>query len=135
VVGGGPVGIELGQAFQRLGSKVHVVSRGERVLEKELPEISALLLQRLEDEGMQFHFNAQCIAFPEANKANIERTNRKNLTLILIRCSSLPGANWIMKVLPWRKRVSKRKMAKKSSTIICKLPIPGCMYPVMQPVN
>lgn len=73
VIGGGPVGIELGQAFQRLGSEVNVVTSGERILEKELPEISQILLERLKEGGMQFYFNARCTNFPEANKAIVER--------------------------------------------------------------
>src|SRR5439155_18819956 len=39
VVGGGPVGVELGQAFARLGSKVTLVQGLDRILPKEDPEV------------------------------------------------------------------------------------------------
>lgn len=57
IVGGGPVGIELGQAFNRLGSIVTVVQRGNHFLPKEKKEITDLLLAKLKGEGMQFYFD------------------------------------------------------------------------------
>ena len=58
-IGAGPVSIELGQAFSRLGSKVRIIDLGERILKKEDPKISAILKDRLEKEGIQFFFNAE----------------------------------------------------------------------------
>lgn len=59
VVGGGPIGSELGQAFRRFGSDVHLVQRGDRLLAKEEPEASALLRNRLEREGVQLHLGVR----------------------------------------------------------------------------
>jgi pyruvate/2-oxoglutarate dehydrogenase complex dihydrolipoamide dehydrogenase (E3) component len=53
VLGAGPIGIELAQAFARLGSTVTVVDQAERVLEREDPEIAAVLARRLEREGIR----------------------------------------------------------------------------------
>jgi len=55
-IGGGPIGMELAQAFQRLGSQVTVVERSEEVLGKEDPEIAHVVRNRLEEEGVQFLF-------------------------------------------------------------------------------
>jgi pyruvate/2-oxoglutarate dehydrogenase complex dihydrolipoamide dehydrogenase (E3) component len=52
VLGGGPIGCELGQAFARLGSKVTIVEALDRLLPREEPAASALLQQRLEAEGV-----------------------------------------------------------------------------------
>ena len=38
VVGGGPIGCELGQAFRRFGSEVHLINRGDRLLAREEPD-------------------------------------------------------------------------------------------------
>lgn len=54
VVGGGPIGVEMGQAFSRLGSTVTIIDKSERILSKELPEVSSLLQKRLETEGLRF---------------------------------------------------------------------------------
>jgi pyruvate/2-oxoglutarate dehydrogenase complex dihydrolipoamide dehydrogenase (E3) component/uncharacterized membrane protein YdjX (TVP38/TMEM64 family) len=52
VLGGGPIGCELAQCFARLGSKVTQVQRGPRLLPREDPEISALLMERFRAEGI-----------------------------------------------------------------------------------
>lgn len=54
VVGGGPVGVEMAQAFQRLGSQVRIHLRGDRILRGDDPELAALLKERLRAEGVHF---------------------------------------------------------------------------------
>ena len=51
VVGGGPIGIEMAQAFSRLGSKVTVLE-ALNALPKDDPEFTALLLEILHKEGI-----------------------------------------------------------------------------------
>ncbi len=55
VIGGGPIGIEMAQAFARLGSKVTVLVRS-RLLPKEDPRLVRLLQNRLVKEGVSFLF-------------------------------------------------------------------------------
>ncbi len=64
-IGGGPISIEMAQAFARFGTKVTVLQKGERILPKEEPEISDLMLQLLRNEGVTVHLNAE-IALVEA---------------------------------------------------------------------
>lgn len=52
VIGGGPVGCELGQAFARLGSQVSILQRAERLLPKDEPEASSLLRSLFAREGI-----------------------------------------------------------------------------------
>ncbi len=51
VIGGGPVGAEIAQAYQRLGTQVTIFA--ERLLPKEEPEASEILLRVLNREGLQ----------------------------------------------------------------------------------
>lgn len=53
VLGGGYVGLELGQGFRRLGSEVAIVAGGERVLDREAPEVSEVLARALERDGVE----------------------------------------------------------------------------------
>jgi pyruvate/2-oxoglutarate dehydrogenase complex dihydrolipoamide dehydrogenase (E3) component/uncharacterized membrane protein YdjX (TVP38/TMEM64 family) len=53
VLGGGPIGSELTQAFARLGSAVTQVEMLPRILIREDPEVSALVRQRFEAEGIR----------------------------------------------------------------------------------
>ena len=53
VVGGGPIGVEMSQAFARLGTQVTLLGRANRLLPKEDPDASSLLAQVFESEGIQ----------------------------------------------------------------------------------
>ena len=59
VIGGGPVGLELAQAFARLGSRVTIVEAADRVLPVADHEVSAVLRQVLEGEGITLHLSCQ----------------------------------------------------------------------------
>ena len=52
VIGGGPIGVELAQAFARLGSAVTLVEAGERLLPKEDEDVSALIAAVLRRESV-----------------------------------------------------------------------------------
>ncbi len=52
VLGGGPIGSELTQCFARLGSKVTQVEMLPRIMVREDPEISAMVMQRFRSEGV-----------------------------------------------------------------------------------
>jgi pyruvate/2-oxoglutarate dehydrogenase complex dihydrolipoamide dehydrogenase (E3) component len=52
VIGGGPIGLELGQAFARFGSRVTVVEATDRLLPSEEPKASELIAEVLRGEGV-----------------------------------------------------------------------------------
>ena len=62
VLGGGPIGCELAQAFARLGVKVTLVHRGPRLLPKEDPEVCALVQRTLVADGVE------CLTGAEAQR-------------------------------------------------------------------
>ncbi|QJW91247.1 NAD(P)/FAD-dependent oxidoreductase [Spirosoma taeanense] len=72
VIGAGPIGIEMAQAFQRFGSQVTVVGSEARILDKELPEVSDLLQKRLAEEGIEFKLKSRVNAFRDAHIAEVE---------------------------------------------------------------
>jgi len=53
VLGGGPIGSELAQAFARLGSQVTQVEMLPRILAREDPEVSAIVAERFGREGIR----------------------------------------------------------------------------------
>lgn len=55
VVGGGPVGCELAQAFAHLGSEVTLVTRADRLLPKEDPEVAELIRASFRRLGISIH--------------------------------------------------------------------------------
>ena len=52
VLGGGPIGSELSQAFARLGSNVTQVERNKRLIPKEDPEVSQMVLESFQNDGI-----------------------------------------------------------------------------------
>ncbi|HLL29523.1 MAG TPA: FAD-dependent oxidoreductase, partial [Allosphingosinicella sp.] len=52
IVGGGPIGTEMAQAFARLGARVTQIEHGPRLLPKEDEEVSELVAQVLRQEGV-----------------------------------------------------------------------------------
>jgi len=52
ILGGGPIGCELGQAFARLGVRVTVVQTADRLLEKEDPDVADVVRKAMEADGV-----------------------------------------------------------------------------------
>lgn len=67
VWGGGPVAVELAQAYTRFGTKVTMVLRGSRLLSREEPETAALLAQVFRDEGIKILRNKDVTAVSHAD--------------------------------------------------------------------
>ncbi len=57
VIGGGYIGLELGQGLARLGSQTHLIVRGASLLAQEEPEVSETLAEAFHQDGISLHFN------------------------------------------------------------------------------
>lgn len=55
IIGGGPIGCELGQVFRRYGSDVTILNEGVQLLPREDPEVAAVLEEQLRREGVKIH--------------------------------------------------------------------------------
>jgi len=67
VIGGGPIGCELAQCFARFGSQVTLVQRGERILDKEDPDVSSMVAERFRQEGIDIRLKHTASAFSMEN--------------------------------------------------------------------
>jgi pyruvate/2-oxoglutarate dehydrogenase complex dihydrolipoamide dehydrogenase (E3) component len=61
VIGGGPIGCELAQAFQRLGSQVSLVHKNAHLLDREDMDAAALVQKAFLREGVRLFLNAKVI--------------------------------------------------------------------------
>lgn len=61
VLGGGAIGLELGQAYARFGSKVTIIEAGPRFLGQEEPEAGATLKPHLEADGIELIAGDPCV--------------------------------------------------------------------------
>jgi pyruvate/2-oxoglutarate dehydrogenase complex dihydrolipoamide dehydrogenase (E3) component len=76
IIGGGAVGVELGQAFARLGARVTIVQRAARLLPREEPEASEVIQRRLEAEGVALRLGATAETVARRDDATIVVTAR-----------------------------------------------------------
>ena len=62
IIGGGPIGVEMAQAMNRLGVKTTVLQRAGRILERDEPALSGILLEKLRGEGVDVQLSAELIS-------------------------------------------------------------------------
>ena len=68
VIGGGPIGCELAQAFARFGSAVTQLQRGPRLLPREDPEIAERVMARFRKEGIELRMGHTPLRFERAGE-------------------------------------------------------------------
>ena len=61
VLGGGPIGSELTQAFNRLGSEVWLVEREDKIMDREDSEISEMVREKFVAEGVHVMINTNAV--------------------------------------------------------------------------
>lgn len=59
ILGAGPIGVEMAQAFARLGSRVSLVDRAGHVLPREDEDMAGHVERSLERDGVELHLSAQ----------------------------------------------------------------------------
>ncbi|MBF0265504.1 MAG: FAD-dependent oxidoreductase [Gammaproteobacteria bacterium] len=62
ILGGGPIGCELAQAFKRLGSKVTIIQRNKHLLPREDSDISDFVKTQFEQEGINIKLEHQAVS-------------------------------------------------------------------------
>jgi dihydrolipoamide dehydrogenase len=69
IVGGGYIGIELGQMFARFGAKVTLLEAGERILNGFDPEMVDLISRKMKQAGITLHTNAVLQSVAESDSS------------------------------------------------------------------
>ena len=87
IVGGGPIGCELAQAFSRLGARVTLVSHAARVLPREDEEVAAQVMAAFQREGIAVHcgFEARRFQRDEQGQSAVFQTPDGEQTLAFDR--------------------------------------------------
>jgi len=68
IIGGGPIGIEMAQAFNRLGVDVSLVQRSDQILKKEEVSFSKSLRKKLSQEGVNFLIGYEAVKLEQKDK-------------------------------------------------------------------
>ena len=75
IIGGGPNSCEMAQAFQRLGSQVTLLNRGERLLSQDPAAAADVLEQKLREEGVDIRHHTEVSHFTDAHTAVLRDTD------------------------------------------------------------
>lgn len=81
VLGGGPIGCELAQAFARFGSQVSIVEMGDRLLAREDVDVSEMIHDRFAKEGVHIHKSHKAVEIVQRNGKNILICDNKGLNV------------------------------------------------------
>jgi pyruvate/2-oxoglutarate dehydrogenase complex dihydrolipoamide dehydrogenase (E3) component len=73
IIGGGPLGCEFAQAFQRLGCRVTLLHKHAHLMNREDPEAAELLQKVLEREGIRLILQAQATAVLKSARGKLVR--------------------------------------------------------------
>ncbi|MGL5083052.1 MAG: dihydrolipoyl dehydrogenase family protein [Microcoleaceae cyanobacterium] len=93
VIGGGPIGCELGQAFSRLGATVSIFDSGTHILGKEDPEAAQVIQDQLIAEGIQI-FTGSRVEKIEIKQGKKHITSGQQIVItdeILVASGRLPN--------------------------------------------
>ena len=80
VIGGGSIGLELGQAFARFGVRVIIVEALDRIAPNEGPDVSEALETALKAEGIEIHTGVSVIEVCRENAGVVVRVKDGSLT-------------------------------------------------------
>src|SRR6185295_17601572 len=73
IIGAGPIGCELAQAFARLGADVTLVDQAAQVLPQEDPDAAAIVARRLAADGIRLDLTANVAAVRKEGKGVVVR--------------------------------------------------------------
>ena len=76
IIGGGPVGVELGQALARLGVQVTLIQAARRILPREDPDISEAIAGVLRSSGVRVETNARVLSAEQRGEKKSVRAKR-----------------------------------------------------------
>jgi len=93
ILGGGYVGVELAQAFARLGSKVTVIEAAPAFLGHEEPEAGAALRPHLEADGITLIVGDPCIA---VERQSAESSGRRSAVSLHLKSGTVVSADRLL---------------------------------------
>lgn len=98
VVGGGPIGCELAQAFCRLGTKVTLVEMGSHFLLREDPDAAELVARRMEAEGVDIRLSTQVVQVSKENGVKQAQLTSGNVSETVLADEILVGVGRVSNV-------------------------------------
>jgi pyruvate/2-oxoglutarate dehydrogenase complex dihydrolipoamide dehydrogenase (E3) component len=89
ILGGGPIGCELAQTFQRLGSQVTLIHKNAHLLDREDPDAAAILQTQLQQEGIQLVLDSQIMRVETTPEGKVLYCNQGRTEVVPIRVDEI----------------------------------------------
>lgn len=95
VIGGGYIGLELGQGLQRLGCRVTILETGARLIPREDADATEVLAKALKDDGVDLRIGhqASCIRRPDALCIRLDDQSEIEVDAILVAAGRTPNTD------------------------------------------
>jgi pyruvate/2-oxoglutarate dehydrogenase complex dihydrolipoamide dehydrogenase (E3) component len=101
IIGGGPIAIEMAQAFNRLGTRITVIQRSGQILSKEDKDLADTVMEKLSHEGVSFALGTSIATIAEKggskevtfknNKGEIKTLAAEALLVAMGRAPNVEG--------------------------------------------
>ncbi|MBW2484146.1 MAG: FAD-dependent oxidoreductase, partial [Deltaproteobacteria bacterium] len=101
VLGGGPIAIEMAQAFNRLGTRVTVIQRSAQILSREDKDLADTVMERLTAEGVTFALGSSIVSIAgkngwkevtfKNNEGEVETLKAETLLVAMGRAPNVDG--------------------------------------------
>ena len=93
IIGGGFIGLEFASTFAKLGTKVTIFERGDKILADEDDSMRKAIFDFLVSQGVNFEFNANIDAFENVENGILVQNNGKKLAFnkVLISTGRKPA--------------------------------------------
>lgn len=83
ILGGGPIGCELAQAFARLGSDVSLVQKAGQLLEREDQDVASFVAERLREEGVAIYAAHHALSVESSGEVRRLRCKQGDETVLI----------------------------------------------------
>lgn len=95
IIGAGPIGCEMAQAFRRFGSEVYLLEGADRLMPKEDPEASEVIDTVLRREGVQIRLGNFVSKVSKTEQGRVLEVNGEEIVVdeILVAAGRMPNVN------------------------------------------
>jgi pyruvate/2-oxoglutarate dehydrogenase complex dihydrolipoamide dehydrogenase (E3) component len=103
ILGGGPIAMEMAQAFNRLGTRISIIQRSGQILSREDKDLADFVMERLNHEGVSFALGSSIVSVAEKNgrkevtiknnEGEIETLSADALLVAMGRAPNVDGLN------------------------------------------
>ncbi len=112
ILGGGPIGVEMAQAYARLGTKVTIVELAPRLLFRMDAEASDILADVLASEGVSIVLNNEVVKVAELEDPELEDPRQGNIKQVTLKDGSTLQAETLLVAIGRRPAVESLDLEK-----------------------